>query len=61
VRATPKEKEAFNISVDRVLKKYGVTSKNYEDNFRFYATQYEVFSEMNKKIIEQQNKNLLTY
>jgi hypothetical protein len=54
-------KEALNISVDRVLKKHGVTSKNYEDNFRFYASQYEVFSEMNKTIIEQQNKNLLNY
>ena len=54
-------KEALNISVDRVLKKHGVTSKNYEDNFRFYASQYDVFSEMNKTIIERQNKNLLNY
>ena len=54
-------KEALKISVDRVFKKHGVTSKNYEENFRFYATQYEVFSKMNKKIIEQQNKNLLNY
>ncbi len=54
-------KEALNISVDRVLKKHGVTSKNYEDNFRFYATQYDVFYEMNKDIIEQQNKSLLNY
>ena len=54
-------KDALNISVDRVLKKHGVTSKNYEDNFRFYASQYDVFSEMNKTIIERQNKNLLNY
>ena len=54
-------KDALNISVDRALKKHGVTSKNYEDNFRFYASQYDVFSEMNKTIIERQNKNLLNY
>jgi hypothetical protein len=54
-------KDALTISANRVLKKHGVTSKNYEENFRFYATQYDVFYEMNKDIIEQQNKSLLNY
>lgn len=52
-------KEALTLSSEKVFKKFGVTAKSYEDSFRFYAQQYEVFHEMNKVIIERQNKKLL--
>lgn len=52
-------KAALTLSSEKVFKKFGVTAKSYEDSFRFYAQQYEVFHEMNKVIIERQNKKLL--
>jgi len=52
-------KEPLKLAGENVFKKYGVSAKSYEDSYRYYAQQYDIFLEMNQTIIERQNKSLL--
>jgi len=50
-------KDSLIKSVDKVLKKYGVTFKEYEDTYNYYAIHQEEFQEINKDLIQLYNSN----
>jgi len=48
-------KDSLIQSVDKVLKKYGVTFKEYEDTYNYYAIHQEEFQEINRELIQLYN------
>lgn len=52
-------KDPLALAADEVFKKHKITAKIYEDNFTYYAQQYEIFKEMNDVIIERLNKKIV--
>jgi len=52
-------KDPLALAADEVFKKHKITAKIYEDNFTYYAQQYEIFKEMNDAIIERLNKKIV--
>ena len=52
-------KEALDSSVALVLKKNGVTKKEYETSFEYYTKDQVRFKKMQEKIIERLNKKHL--
>ncbi len=52
-------KDSLKSSVDEVLKKYGVTFKEYENTYNYYAVRQEEFQQINKDLIRLYNKKKL--
>ena len=52
-------KDSLKKSVDGVLKKYGVTFKEYEETYNYYAIHQEEFQEINKDLIRLYNSEKL--
>jgi len=52
-------KDPLALAAEGVFKKHKISAKIYEDNFTYYAQQYEIFKEMNDAIIERLNKKIV--
>lgn len=52
-------KNPLALAAEVVFKKHKISAKIYEDNFTYYAQQYEIFKEMNDAIIERLNKKIV--
>jgi hypothetical protein len=52
-------KDPLALAVEGVFKKHKISAKIYENNFTYYAQQYEIFKEMNDAIIERLNKKIV--
>jgi hypothetical protein len=52
-------KDPLALAAKEIFKKHKISAKIYEDNFTYYAQQYEIFKEMNDAIIERLNKKIV--
>ena len=52
-------KDPLALAAEEVFKKHKISAKIYENNFTYYAQQYEIFKEMNDAIIERLNKKIV--